>query len=726
MASNGISFGATEVAAAWGSSGAPIVPRAYRESYADVDAPWAFKRLARDNGLVLADLGRSFWNRLSITAITEADRKLIAARLAKLPVPDQAIAIPSGVPMGWVATLPLRTRPQNVVERYVGEHGPGPLVASLLVKDVMEWQAFGIGSLLDLLCVIESAEQDSKDLQRLALTTRDEPAHIPWNAAKYLSSTSKFLADVAAWAQSETTAVTLGDVLALLVGTPTMVKEWKTLAGLRLEELAYPGPHPYKVIDLWIEGLPEREALIFRSLHSYEDRRPTLQEVGDQVGLTRERIRQLDKIMIKELHNFMGTEPGRAIRWRVDSLGLRLGVAAPMERAQDLLTPPQGVADYSRLFLFLAGPYRKDGDWLVLRSAKAHDPTASILATADRYGRIEMATIREPLRRWGLTDELHLPWLTRNDRCRIVNGRLVRWPGGITDHLSQVLLAEQSPMTAELMLETAGLVRPINSVRNALAADERFVRANYKEWALTEWGFLEYKGIAESIRSLLADRGPVPVSEVVRHMRDTFGTVEASCRAYCYAPAFVVEGESVRLRRSEEPYVYSDELPQTSLGMFFLAPSRIGILFQIDKDTLRGSGRALGFTAGKSLGVKPNDRLQFELDKGLSLTVTFPDTTISGPALGTIRALVEEVGGQHGDFINLVLDRSDMSVSATVTRIDQHNKGWDLVARLTGIDPQSGRAGLAAALGCEPHEVETTLQERGDHEVLRFIPDCPE
>ena len=723
--SNGISFGATELAAGWGSFGAPIVPRAYRELYAEVDAPFEFKKLARNKGLVLADLGRSFWNRLPVSVITEPHRRVIAARLAKLPVPDKAIALPSGVPMGWVATLPLRTRTQNAVDRYVDEHGPGPLDRSLLVQDIMKWRSVGIGSLLDLLCVLESAELDGEGLQRVALSARGEPAHIPWNAAKYLSSTSKYLSDVAAWAQSETTAVTLGDVLALLVGTPTMVREWRTLAGLRLEELAYPGPHPYSVVDSWIGDLPEREARIFRSLHAQEGRRPTLQEVGDQVGLTRERIRQLDNIMIEDLRSFMQTEPGRAIRWRVDSIRLRLGVAAPVDRAQDLLTPPSGAADYSRLLLFFAGPYRKDGDWLLLRSAESQNPTGSILATADQYGRINMAEVREPLRRWGLTDELHLLWLTRDDRCRIVNGGLVRWARRITDHLAHALLAEHSPMTAEQMLEEAGLVRPVRSVRNALAADERFVRVNQTEWALAEWGHPEFTSIAESIRSLLAERGTLPVSEVVRYLQTTFGTIESSSRAYCYAPAFVIERGEIRLRRPDEPYLYSAQSLPAGRGVFLLAPSRIGLLFKIDQDTMRGSGRALGLTAGQALGVMPNDRLRFESDKGHCLTATFPDTSISGPALGTVRALVEVEDGKPGDFLNLVLDRSAMSVSATVTRIGQHHHGWDLVARLTGIDPTSGRTGLAASLGCEPHEVETILQKRGDHEVLRSIPGLP-
>ena len=714
-ATNGVTFGGVETAAPWGQAGAPVVPRSYRRLHGQIDAPSYFKELATVKTLVLGDLDRAFWNRLSIPAIPEAHRRSIAEKLATLPIPLPAVAIPAGTPMGWVAALPLRTRSQNAVSRFVQLHGPGPLAHSLLIEDIMEWKAVGVGTLLDLLCVLESTELDSKALQRLHLESIGQPA------TQVSSPTDNYLANVAAWALAETQAVTFGDAMAWLIGTHTTVREWRVLAEVRLRELAHREPHPYKVVETWVEDLPDREALIFRRRQAFSGKRPTLAEVGDRLGLTRERIRQLEKILLEDLCNFMQTASGRSISWRVDSIRRRLGVAAPVDRASDLLEPPRDGTDYSELLLFLAGPYQKKGKWLLLRSAEAEDPSRTLLNGADRFGVLNMTAAHEELRHWGLADDLHIQWMTRDDRCRVVHGQMVRWKGPIADKLAFALDAKRSPMTVEQMLEYVGLVRSPRSTLNALAADERFVRVNLTDWALTEWGHLEYKGIAASIRSLLEQSGPMRVNEVVARIHESFQTVETSTRAYCRAPAFVIEGGWIRTRGPDEPYVYPADSLRDSRGVFLLGADRVGILFEIDHDTMRGSGRSLGNTAGRLLGIMPNDRLAFESVDGWQLTVTFPDTSITGPSLGSTRVIVNAARAKPGHYLLLVLDRSDMSVSATVTRMDDHDPGWELVARLTGVSPAS-EVCLAAALMCEPSLVESVLRNRGDEVVMRALP----
>lgn len=716
-ATNGVSFGGVETAVPWGRAGGPLVPRPYRRLHGSVDAPSHFKELAGcGQDTVLGDLDRAFWSRLPLPIIAESQRRSLAEKLATLAAPLQAVAIPGGTPMGWVATLPLRTRSKNAVSRFIQFHGPGPLPHSLLIQDIMEWKAVGIGTLLDLLCVLESAELDSKALQRLNLESLGPPA------AHVSSPAEQCLANVAAWAMAETDAVTIGDAVASLVGRRAPVREWRDLAELRLRDLAHRVPHPYRVLESWIEGLPDREALIFRGRQSHPGGRRTLQEVGDQLGLTRERIRQLEKLMMEDLEAFIQTPSGRAIRWRVDSIRRQLGVAAPVDQVQDLLKPPHGVGDYSHLFKQLAGPYRQENDWLLLKSAETEDPTRTILAQTDSFGCVDMAIAHRSLHRWGLADDLHLPWLIRDDRCRIVHGRLLLWRGPVTDKLAFALDAEGSPMTVEQMLDYLGLARSPRSVRNALGADERFVRVNLTNWGLADWGHAEYKGIAASIRSLLDDNGPMPVNEVVKRMRKSFQSVEASTRAYCRAPAFVIERGWIRIRGPDEPYIYPVDSPLDSRGVFVLGTTKVAKLFKIDHDTMRGSGRVLGNTAGKALGIMPNDRLLFESPEGWGLTVTFPDTSITGPLLGSTRAIVEGAQARPGHYLRLVLNRSDMSVSAIVTRMEKHDPGWDLVARLTGIDPEADRVGLAAALLCKPSDVESVLRSRGDDGVIRAIP----
>jgi RNA polymerase sigma factor (sigma-70 family) len=53
-----------------------------------------------------------------------------------------------------------------------------------------------------------------------------------------------------------------------------------------------------------IDKLPDREALIVRMRFGLYDGRPrTLDEIGAQLGLTRERIRQLEKLALAKLRH---------------------------------------------------------------------------------------------------------------------------------------------------------------------------------------------------------------------------------------------------------------------------------------------------------------------------------------------------------------------------------------------------------------------------------------
>ena len=53
-----------------------------------------------------------------------------------------------------------------------------------------------------------------------------------------------------------------------------------------------------------IDKLPEREALIVRMRFGlYDGRAHTLDEIGGQLGLTRERIRQLEKLALAKLRH---------------------------------------------------------------------------------------------------------------------------------------------------------------------------------------------------------------------------------------------------------------------------------------------------------------------------------------------------------------------------------------------------------------------------------------
>jgi len=283
------------------------------------------------------------------------------------------------------------------------------------------------------------------------------------------------------------------------------------------------------------------------------------------------------------------------------------------------------------------------------------------------------------------------------------------------------LLSIGRPATREEVGDVCGM-DPAR-VSSHLSVIPSVIRADKKRWGLAGWVDDEYEGIAVTISRLLKDAGqPMRVSDVVDRLTSDFGVAAKSARSFCSAAMFVVENGWIRLRGEREPYSYKNPDVVDAPGVFALGDGRVGLLYEVDLDVLRGSGRHLPHAAGAILGVCVNDWLQFSGPASTTVAVTFPGSSQQGPSLGSTRALAEDAGATHGDMMTVVLDTVDMPVRGFVTHLDEYTPGWALIARLTGIDADSGLEGLARALTCTPGEVRATLRSRGDQVVLDSMP----
>ena len=401
-----------------------------------------------------------------------------------------------------------------------------------------------------------------------------------------------------------------------------------------------------------------------------------------------------------------------------------LSVAAPSHTAEHLLAPPPGCKDHRGVLLAMAGPYDSDHAWLTLRSARSDDPTLAILAQVDDGGRIDREFATLELTEWGLDVSLHERWLTRNSAVRVFNGQLVLWGASIPDRLAFALSDMDRPATVDEMVAHIGENRSRNSINNALADDPRLVRVSRTQWALASWGLTEYSGIAESVRKLIEESGgSIDVDMVVHQMREKFGVAVNSTLAYCGAPMFVVDGRSLRLRAQHDgPYQYEPDLMRRTPGVFDLGSTRLGRLLKVDRNLLRGSGTALTSAAGSILEVAVGDHLSFVNRHGDRVDITFPETSFMGPSIGSVRRIVEGLSAEEGDYLTLVLDRSELTVSAWLTDIKGQLPGWDVICRLTGLATPVDLDTLGRALRCKAGDVRSVLKARGDNEILALLP----
>ena len=578
----------------------------------------------------------------------------------------------------------------------------------------------------------EAVFESARQAIRAGLLQFDSPDSLPVvvdeanEAVCSVSALGDLLRHFVTWALAETDAQTIGEAISESMFRTETSEEWQAFAELGLNQAGFKPEHPYTILESWVDNLPDRERHIFNTRVSCIKDMPTLQDLGAHFGVTRERVRQLEKRVRRKLTIMLKRENAKPIHWRAETIRQEIGVAAPFANVEHLLSALDGRVDFRRIVLELAGPYDLLDGWLVLRSALGSEPSQKIREMADEMGFIEPQLAAQALKNWGLDQSLHEEWLMRDGKIRILNGRLVRWDGSIGDKLVIALAEIGRPATIEDLLEYIQENRAKSSAANALSNDTRAVKVSRREWGLESWGLSEYSSIAISIRIFLRrQKRPVSVEEMVAYLSRDMGLKESSIRAYCQAPMFIIEDGVVRLRRDDETYEYDNVSLQSAKGVFALGSQRVSLLIEVDSELLRGSGRLLTHAAGLILGVSINQHLTFNNRDGISVSVTFPEASIIGPLVGSVRALAEARRAKLGDQLTLILDRLDMSVSAVATDVAQHESGWQLVSRLTGIGADEGIEGLAAALHCEKGEVRAVLTERGDEVVKEALPKRP-
>ena len=377
------------------------------------------------------------------------------------------------------------------------------------------------------------------------------------------------------------------------------------------------------------------------------------------------------------------------------------------------------------LVLELAGPYQREDDgWLICRTTKGEDPTPEILAQVDEVGRIDHQLAHTKLREWGLEDSLRTAWLLRHPSIRQFNGQLVRWGSSIPDRLAFALADIGQPATLGYLMNYVGEETSRNSAVNALGGDPRLIKATPNEWGLASWGLPEYTGTAHSIRQLLEEEGGhCTIDQMILKMNQTFNVSESTTRVYCYAPMFVCDGQRIRLRTQEDEPLRCDPASiEKTLGVFDLGHGRLARVLEVDENTLRGSGTMLTEAAGAILQVQVNDYLTFSDESGANVSVTFPETSIIGPSLGSVRNTAIRLRARIGDYLTLVFDRANMSFEAEFTDPTACGRSWEAVGRLTGIGASIDLGSLAKALHCADSEVRALLRQRGDTQVLECLP----
>lgn len=400
---------------------------------------------------------------------------------------------------------------------------------------------------------------------------------------------------------------------------------------------------PVAAVTRLLDGFDGRELAIVDRIVNLDGTAETLEQIGNAHGVTRERIRQLEA-KIKEQLAVIGLEASyRSIAAETDRIRARLGALAPVAR---LAGSANAALDdrTTRLFLYLAGPYGLDGDWLVLDSiGDRHSLLLTAFDDVQEAGIAPLAALVDRLLESGVGEDVAQLLIEEDPRLRTFDDRVVDWKGSLADKAELVLTLTGQPMTLE---ELAEIVEP-NSTRSMAAqiqTGSRFVRVGLRRYAMAAWDMDQFVGIVPTMVERLAN-GPRPVEALAQELADEYGVSPNSIKIHAGThPGFISEGGRVSLRPALQPY-----RPKTNLEESrhcYVVDGLWSWRVPVDHDVLRGAGRALPEAFAVHLGAAP-------LSKGSIDSPVGPIALGWGqfPHIGSLRAAARSLDAEEGDWM---------------------------------------------------------------------------
>lgn len=287
----------------------------------------------------------------------------------------------------------------------------------------------------------------------------------------------------------------------------------------------------------------EREREIVSRRFGLFERRETLEQIGELLGITRERVRQLEKAVITRLKAAAETDLPN-IKEVEGSFTNHLNSMGKVARVSDLsqkVSPPGSKTDQAQVaFLANLSPgiaVIDDNDHFYhsVGLASAHtekairDRVNKIIEAITEIG--EPTDIKTVAQKVGSNDVKHTEALASiSKNIASLNGRwgLIKWPmvnpKNIRDKIYVILYENKKPMHFNEIakaIKDSDLKRKdvtTQAIHNELIKDSRFVLIGRGIYALKEWGFK--KGtvsdvIAEVLRK---EGGPLHRDEIVRRV----------------------------------------------------------------------------------------------------------------------------------------------------------------------------------------------------------------
>ena len=272
----------------------------------------------------------------------------------------------------------------------------------------------------------------------------------------------------------------------------------------------------------------------------------TLQELGDELGVTRERVRQVEARLKGKLNRDLRLALQVVATVMRQQLGPVIAEAELLRRTRDLFKRQATThVDLARQMLLSEMGYSCEQGTCF--DDVARDLVRRLTEAADSLSD-DVGLINEP----GLQSRLpndswlaHWPALVERSGFYRLSGQLAL-RNTQKAAVKAALISIGQPASRDEVAALAA-VQP-TAAGSQLSNIPSVTRTDKVRWALAEWIDEEYGGISsEIVQRIEADGGSTSLQRLLNELPRRFGVSETSVRAYAHAPQFDVEGGFVRM-----------------------------------------------------------------------------------------------------------------------------------------------------------------------------------
>lgn len=723
----------------WGRSPTPLLPKSLIVELGHTSAP-PFLIDAVGPQATLGDLN-GVWehidsiNNKSLTEITSLIRPLFSSRTHLSIRAGESLRLP-------IQDMPFSNRTRNCVSQYLEKF----TAHQLSFRDVLSVPGFGVRSAIEFACVVEVAmirasEASLSDTSEISLDPR--VSVIP----QEIKSSFQMLA---AYAAGERNMGTFAGVLPEPVDNwPPEIKHlWGSMNQISTREIAGDLIKRYAVPDLMSRALVPldtrlREILakrVFTTEHAI-----TLEVLGKRMGITRERVRQLEKKAISHLKRLENSEFCPVVR-RAQIVRAKLGVGLPTGDVSIQNTLDWATVDISKnsnispefaraLLLWLAGPYKNKQGWLL---AKKHLKRLTLEAILDRRNDRGMVTdevIEEILTQFGFIRSVHQDWLNLLRDFLSVDGGYIYFKGSIPEKVKTLLRFYGRPIAIGEIMDILGS-DSIRSVKQRLIDDSGLWRINKQsEFVIAGTpDYDEYTGITDEIvQEIEACGGEAAFDHLIEKLGRVYGVKESSVAVYINTQMFTKdENGIVRIRDSDTAISVTTDIAKTAACYRGIDGSWLWRVL-IDKDIVRGSGRLVPNAFAQEVGCSIGDKIEISTTEGF-LTFSWQLASPSGASIGSLRPALVSCGAELGDYLFIRATKPELSFEClSKNTLESAQSVFVRLCLLVGaglaIDDDEAERRIADALGIVQDPDSNSLMElrrifnaRGESDLAEIIP----